>query len=50
MLYNLYTFSHEALGACFWTFLSLIVAAVMVVMAVGHWFNQRRRRKKFENR
>lgn len=50
MLYNLYTYAHENLDMCFWTLMSVLVAVVMVVMLLGHIFNQRKRQKDFEKR
>lgn len=50
MLYNLYTYVHGNWDMCFWTLMSVLVAVVMVVMLLGHIFNQRKRQKDFEKR
>lgn len=50
MLYNLYQFTHQSLGLCFWDFPALLLVAVMIVMSAVHMHNQRKRKRDFENR
>lgn len=48
MIVELYTFVHEVLRICFWTLPALIVGVVMLVMALVHNRNQKKREKEFE--
>ena len=48
MLIDLYNFDHNVLHICFWTLPAIIVGVVMVIMAVWHNRNQKKREKEFE--
>lgn len=48
MLYNLYQFVHNSLGLHFWDLPALLVAIVMVIVAIVHSRNQKKREDKFE--
>jgi len=48
MFYDLYIFDHNILHICFWTLPAIIVGLVMVIMAVTHNRNQKKREKDFE--
>ncbi|MBQ7933847.1 MAG: hypothetical protein IJ327_03550 [Lachnospiraceae bacterium] len=47
MLNQLFTFIHETLGMCFWTPFALLVGVLMVVIALMHSRNQKKREKVF---
>ena len=46
--YNLYMFDHNILHICFWTLPAIIVGLAMIIMAVVHNRNQKKREKEFE--
>lgn len=48
MMYNLYMFDHNILHICFWTLPAIVVGIIMVVMAVVHNRNQKKREEEFE--
>lgn len=48
MMYNLYLFDHNILHICFWTLPAIVVGIVMVIMAVVHNRNQKKRQEAFE--
>ena len=48
MMYNLYMFDHNILHICFWTLPAIVVGIIMVVMAVVHNRNQKKREEAFE--
>lgn len=48
MMYNLYLFDHNILHICFWTLPAILVGIAMVVMAVVHNRNQKKRQEEFE--
>lgn len=48
MMYNLYMFDHDILHICFWTLPAIVVGIIMVVMAVVHNRNQKKREEAFE--
>ena len=48
MMYNLYIFDHNILHICFWTLPAIVVGIIMVVMAVVHNRNQKKREEAFE--
>lgn len=48
MLYNLYQFVHNSLGICFWELPALLVGIIMIIVAVVHSRNQKKREKDFE--
>lgn len=50
MWLDLYEFTHDTLGMCFWTLPALITAGIMVIVGLVHWRNQRKRDKEFEER
>ena len=47
MLYNLYVFDHDVLHICFWTLPMIILALIMVVMAIVHKRNNKKREEEF---
>lgn len=48
MLENWYIFNHDILHICFWTLPAIVVGIVMVIMAVVHNRNQKKRQEEFE--
>lgn len=48
MMYNLFMFDHNILHICFWTLPAIVVGIIMVVMAVVHNRNQKKREEAFE--
>lgn len=48
MMYNLYLFDHNILHICFWTLPAIVVGIIMVIMAVVHNRNQKKRQEAFE--
>ncbi len=48
MIQQLYMFDHNVLHICFWTLPAIIVGVVMIVMAVVHNRNQKKRQKEFD--
>lgn len=48
MLENWYIFDHDILHICFWTLPAIAVGIVMIVMAVVHNRNQKKRQEEFE--
>lgn len=47
-MYQLYLFDHNTLHICFWTLAAILVGLILVVMAVVHNRNQKKRQKDFE--
>ena len=47
MLYDLYLFDHNVLHNCFWTLPMMILGVIMIVMAIVHKHNQKKREEKF---
>ena len=48
MIEQLYYFDHEVLRMCFWTLPAILVGVVMIIMALVHNRNQRKREESFE--
>lgn len=48
MFYDLYLFDHNILHICFWTLPAIILGVIMIVMAVVHNRNQKKRQEEFE--
>ena len=48
MIQQLYMFDHNILHICFWTLPAILVGVVMIIMAVVHNRNQRKRQEAFE--
>lgn len=48
MLYNLYQFVHNSLGLHFWDIPALLVAVAMIIIAIVHGRNQKKREDKYE--
>ena len=47
MMYDLYLFDHNILHICFWTLPMMILGVIMIVMAIVHKHNQKKREEKF---
>lgn len=50
MLYNLYQFVHNSLGLHFWDLPALLVAIVMIIIAIVHSRNQKKRENEYEEK
>ena len=48
MIQQLYMFDHNILHMCFWTLPAILIGVVMIIMAVVHNRNQRKRQEAFE--
>lgn len=42
-MYDLYAWMHDTLNMCFWTLPALIVGAIMLIVGLVHWRNQKKR-------
>lgn len=48
MIEQLYYFDHNVLHICFWTLPAIIVGVIMIIMAVVHNRNQKKRQEEFD--